>query len=400
MKILLSNKYYYPRGGGDIYMIELEKLLKEYGHEVANFSMQHPMNLRSEFTKYFPREVDLDQKEIISLLPSIIRPFGSKEVRDNFTRLLENFKPDIVHLNNIHSQISPVLTVLAQNHNIPVVWTLHDHKLLCPRYDCMRDNKPCELCFYSKHNVVRYRCMKNSFAASLMAYIEAIVWNKKRIGKSTNIFICPSMFLLKNMTKGGFNSEQLIPMSNFINDKKVGGATVGKKGYYCYVGRLSKEKGIETLLKAAAGLPQYILKVIGTGPLELALKAKYKRDNIEFMGFRNWDDLKIVLESSQCMVIPSECYENNPLSVVEALCLGTPVIGAEIGGIPELINPGRNGLTFETGNVIDLQNKIIQLFQDSGNYNYVKIANEAKAKFNSENYYQQVIKIYNQLIDS
>jgi len=397
MKILLSNKYYYPRGGSDIYMIELEKVLKENGHEVAVFSTHHPLNLESEFFKFFPGEIDLNNKHISNLIPSLQRPFGTAEVRVKFNRILKEFKPDIVHLNNIHSQISPIIMILAQNLNIPVVWTLHDHKLLCPRYDCMRNNKPCELCFTDKINVVRYRCMKGSFIASLIAYAEAIIWNREKISRSTNIFICPSSFLLNNMIKGGFKKEQLINLPNFIDEKKFPAVLVDKKNHYCFVGRLSPEKGIDTLLQAAVELPQYPLKVIGTGPMESELKSKYRSKHIEFLGFNKWEDLKEILGSSICMVYPSNCYENYPLSILESLCLGTPVIGANIGGIPESIDPGKNGLVFEPGNVLNLQNQIKQIFQSSVKYNYAVIAAEAQAKHKSSNYYNQIIAIYNKL---
>jgi glycosyltransferase involved in cell wall biosynthesis len=400
MKILLANKFYYPRGGSDIYMIELEKLLKENGHEVEVFSMQHPLNLKSGKSGFFPGEVDLNKKTLHNLTYSLLRPFGSKEVRRKYKQLLKEFKPDVVHLNNIHSHLSPILAVIAHRHKVPVVWALHDHKLLCPRYDCMRNNKPCELCFTHKYNVVRYRCMKNSLLASLIAYAEAIFWNKKIVSRSTDTFICPSTFLLNNMIKGGFDKNQLVVLNNFINLKKITGNNFVRQNYYCYVGRLSTEKGIKTLLKAARELPQHILKVIGTGPLENSLKEKYKEKHIEFLGFSEWNDLKEILGSSKVMVIPSECYENNPLSVIESLCLGTPVIGSNIGGIPELITPGKNGLIFETGNVSDLQNKISQIFQSALSFNYSEIEYKARNRFNSGNYYDQLINIYNKLIFS
>ena len=398
MKILLANKFYYPRGGSDIYMIELEKLLKDNGHEVAVFSMDHPLNLQSGTSEFFPDEIDLNNTKLSNLIPSLLRPFGSAEVRHKFDRLLLTFKPDIVHLNNIHSQLSPILSVLAKNHKIPVVWTLHDHKLLCPRYDCMRNNKPCELCFTQKYNVVKYRCMKNSLSASLVAYAEAVIWNRKKISYTTDIFICPSTFLFNNMIKGGFDKNKLAVLNNFIKDEKAEGNEFVNQNYYCYVGRLSTEKGVEVLLNAARKLPEYRLKVIGTGPLDKELKAKYACDHIEFLGFKHWEEMKAILENSVCMVLPSICYENNPLSIIESLCTGTPVIGSNIGGIPELINPGINGLVFEAGNVNDLIKKIDQLFKKSSEFNHYQIADEARTKFSSVRYYNRLIDIYNNML--
>ena len=399
MRILLANKFYYTRGGVEIYTIELEKLLKENGDDVGIFAMQHPLNMKSEFTSYFPSEIQVgNNKAIKGLIPLIFRPFGSTEVRKKFSQLIYNFKPDIIHLNNIHTQLSPILAKIAHNYKIPVVWTIHDHKLLCPRYDCTRDGKPCELCFYKKHNVIRYKCMKNSYIASVLAYFEAIVWSNRTLSRLTNIFICPSKFLMKNMIKGNFNPLQMISLPNFILDHKLTGYLVPRENYYCYIGRSSSEKGIETLLKAAIELPQFRLKIIGTGPMEDDLKERFKQAHIEFLGYKTWNDVKSVLAGSQFMVIPSECYENNPLSVIESLCLGTPVVGANIGGIPELIEPGVNGYTFEPGNIADLKMQIINTFNFANNFDNTAIASKARETFGSTNYYNQLMKIYNSLL--
>ncbi|HBC78663.1 MAG TPA: glycosyl transferase family 1 [Bacteroidales bacterium] len=398
MKILISNKYYYPRGGGEIYSIELEKLLIKNGHEVAVFAMEHSNNFESRYSRMFPSEIDINKKDFKNLILSIIRPFGSIGVRINFRRLIKSFKPDIVHLNNIHSQLSPVLAIIARREKIPVIWTLHDHKLLCPRYDCMRNENPCELCFQNKINVIRYRCIKGSLPASLIGYFESIVWNRRKLSKSTNLFLSPSTFLKDNMIKGGFNQKKLKVLHNFIMEDKLAEHISVKEGYYCYVGRLSKEKGIETLLKAAVELPQYNLKIIGTGPLEKDLKDRYSKPHIDFLGFKEWEQLKEILKGAKCMVIPSECYENNPLSIIESLCLGTPVIGAKIGGIPELIETGVNGYTFGNGDVRDLHSKIIKVYEGDDKFNYIGIAEKARAKFNSGYYYRQIFKIYSDLI--
>lgn len=397
MRILISNKFYYHRGGGDVYTLELEKLLRKNGHEVAVFSMQHPLNVPSKYSGYFPSEVDVNRKDFNNLFKFVIRPFGSLEVRKKFTALLKSFKPDIVHLNNIHSQLSPILAVIAKRHNIPVVWTLHDHKLLCPRYDCIRDQKPCELCFTDKFNVVRYKCMKNSAMASVVAYAEALAWNTKVLGNSTDAFICPSSFLKENMKKGGFAAGKLRVISNFILDEKLEDFHSEKGSYYCYVGRLSSEKGLVTLLEAASALPQFELRIIGTGPLEDELKAKYTGSNIKFEGFMKWTGLKDILGNSKFMVMPSECYENNPLSVIESLCLGTPVVGAKIGGIPELIDEGINGYSFISGNVEDLKEKISLMFNDSSLFDYKAISGAAREKYNSVRYYREVMKVYEEI---
>jgi len=396
MKILLVNKFYYPRGGDCICTIELEKLLIQQGHEVAVFSMQHPDNLPSEWSKYFPEEIDFSNPGKKNWIDFVFRPLGTNEVKRKFTQLIDDFDPDIVHLHNIHTQISPIVAKIAFERGIKVVWTLHDLKLLCPRYDCLRNGEQiCERCFISKKYVLKYSCMKNSLPASLLAYIEAVKWNKLKLEKYTHTFICPSQFMYEKMIQGGFRKDKLKVLCNFIDAEKIKNCEVEhhRKDYYCYVGRISGEKGIETLLQAAGQLP-YTLKVVGNGVLLDELRGKYVSDNIEFLGYRQWSSIKSIVSNARFIVIPSEWYENNPLSVLEAQCLGTPVLGANIGGIPELIND-ENGVLFNVADVTGLKEKIMMLFNDdSRGYNYEKIARDSKKQYSSENYYNQLMTIY------
>lgn len=387
MKILLSNKFYYRRGGDCIYMLNLEQLLKEHGHEVAVFAMDYPENLDTPWKKYFPSNMNK--------LMALTRPFGSQEVKRKFGRLLDDFNPDVVHINNVHTQLSPVIAELARKRCIRVVWTLHDYKLLCPRYDCLRDGKEiCEKCFGGDKTPCKiYRCMKGSRLASEVGYREAVMWNRERLEACTDLFICPSGFMAEKMAQGGFRKEKLKVLCNFIDTKKCRKDNYDKEDYYCYVGRLSHEKGVATLIEAAARLP-YRLKVIGGGPLseELKIKNEQLKGNVEFLGFRQWDDIKNIVGKARFTVIPSEWYENNPLSVIEAQCLGTPVLGARIGGIPELIDEGRNGMTFESGNTNDLTEKIKTMFEVK--FDYKGIADVAMKHYNAENYYKEIMKIY------
>ena len=387
MKILLSNKFYYRRGGDCIYMLNLEQLLKEHGHEVAVFAMDYPENLDTPWKKYFPSNMNK--------LMALTRPFGSQEVKRKFGRLLDDFNPDVVHINNVHTQLSPVIAELARKRCIRVVWTLHDYKLLCPRYDCLRDGKEiCEKCFGGDKTPCKiYRCMKGSRLASEVGYREAVMWNRERLEACTDLFICPSGFMAEKMAQGGFRKEKLKVLCNFIDTKKCRKDNYDKEDYYCYVGRLSHEKGVTTLIEAAARLP-YRLKVIGGGPLseELKIKNEQLKGNVEFLGFRQWDDIKDIVGKARFTVIPSEWYENNPLSVIEAQCLGTPVLGARIGGIPELIDEGRNGMTFESGNTNDLTEKIKTMFDVK--FDYKGIADVAMKHYNAENYYKEIMKIY------
>lgn len=387
MKILLSNKFYYRRGGDCIYMLNLEQLLKSHGHDVAVFAMDYPENIETPWKQYFPQNM--------SKLMAFTRPFGSAEVKTKFSRLLDDFKPDVVHLNNIHTQLSPVIAELAHKRGIKVVWTLHDYKLLCPRYDCMRNGTDiCELCFNGdKSNCKTYKCMKGSTLASIIGYKEAVKWNKRRLEACTDVFVCPSSFMAEKMVQGGFDKKKLITLCNFIDVDKCKKDEYSKEDYYCYVGRLSHEKGVNTLIEATKNLP-YKLKIIGEGPLSEELRAKSEKSkcNVEFLGHKQWNEIKSIVGKARFTVIPSEWYENNPLSVIEAQCLGTPVLGARIGGIPELITEGISGMTFERHNIDDLKIKIEQMFTSL--FDYRHIAETAQKRYDAESYYGRIIDIY------
>ena len=390
MKILLANKFYYRRGGDCIYMFNLELLLRKYGHEVAIFAMDYPDNLETPWRKYFPSEIKF--KPGLGMVEAFLRPFGTNEVKRKFCALLDEFKPDVVHLNNIHTQLSPIIAELAHKRGIKVVWTLHDLKLLCPRYDCLRNGKiACEECFMDKRKVLEYKCMKNSIVASFLAYKEAVSWNRERLERCTDIFICPSLFIANKMIQGGFDKTKMCTLCNFIDIEKTRKQEYNKLDYYCFIGRLSNEKGVVTLVKAASQLP-YKLKIIGEGPLMEELKILCKGTNIEFVGYKQWSEIKELLGRARFSVISSECNENNPLSVIEAQCLGTPVLGACIGGIPELIEEGKSGMLFKSRDIVDLKKKIEMMFAYT--FDYETLAKYSQERYSADTYCKQLMKVY------
>ena len=392
MKILLANKFYYRRGGDCIYMLNLEQLLKTHGHDVAVFAMDYPENIETVWKRYFPNEIKFTPG--VGMLETFMRMFGLGEVKRKFNFLLNDFKPDVVHLNNIHTQLSPVIARLAHKRRTKVIWTLHDYKLLCPRYDCLRNgNEVCEECFVDKHKVLEYKCMKNSNLASMLAYKEGMKWSRKKLEGYTDVFICPSQFMYNKMAQAGFDRKKMYTLCNFIDIERTRRDSYDKEDYYCFIGRLSFEKGIETLIEAARTLP-YHLKIIGGGPLADILKEKAKGANIEFTGYKEWPEIKEIVGKARFSVVPSEWYENNPLSVIEAQCLGTPVLGANIGGIPELIKEGVNGMCFESRNIMDLKNKIEKMF--ILNVDYKQLAKSSQIRYSSEKHYNELLELYQQ----
>ena len=391
MKILIVNKFYYYRGGDCTAVFSTEQLLRSKGHETAIFSVKHPQNVPSAWEQYFPENISFSSG-LSGKISAAIRIFHSREVSRKFKKILSDFKPDVVHLHNIHSYISPLVAKIAHKRGIRVVWTMHDYKLICPVYICLRENKLCEECFNNKRKVLDHKCMKNSYAASFLAWMEACCWNRKKLSGYTDIFISPSHFLKGKMIEGGYSSEQIQVLHNFLPKKMPVPAI--KNNYYCYVGRLSAEKGVDTLLESASQLP-YNLKIIGGGALFDSYKKKYRYEHIEFLGQMKPEELYPIVQKARFLAIPSVWYENNPFSVIEALCMGTPVLGSRIGGIPEMITEGEDGFLFTPGNITELRDKISDCFRlFSNSYNFLKIAEDAQNKFGEETFYNKLMKIY------
>jgi glycosyltransferase involved in cell wall biosynthesis len=389
MKILLVNKFYYPRGGDCVYTLNSERLLLQKDHEVAVFAMQYPENLPTPWSKYFPSEIKFSRGT--GMVEALLRPFGTKEVKQKFNALLDDFRPDVMHLNNIHSYLSPVIAEIAHKRGIRVVWTLHDYKLLCPRYDCLQNGKnSCEKCFTDKKQVMKNKCMKNSCIASSIAYWEALKWNRQRLEEYTDAFVCPSQFMKNKMMAGGFHSQKLHILCNFIDVGRMKGASHDREDYYCYIGRISPEKGVKTLIDAANQLP-YKLKIIGDGFLRKELEKKTK-EQIEFVGYKQWNEIKEIAGKARLMILPSEWYENNPLSAIESLCLGTPVLGANMGGIPEMIEEGKTGMLFKSGDAEDLKDQIQKMF--ATDFDYRAIAETSQTRYSGERHYGELMKIY------
>ncbi len=393
-RILLVNKFYYPRGGDCIVVLNTETMLRDNGLEAEVFAMEYTDNVKARYQSLFPAQVDFGGG-MGNKLRALKRTLGMGDVKAQFEAVLDEFKPDVVHLHNIHSYLSPVVGEMAHKRGIRVVWTLHDYKLLCPRYDCLLDAKPCERCFTgAKRNVITHKCMKGSLPASAVAWLEAVKWNRARLERNTDVFVCPSEFMADKMRQGGFDPAKIKVLNNFLDPVKleryqsIDIAATPRQDYYCYVGRLSQEKGIEDLLQVASRLP-YRLKVAGGGPLEDELRKKYADvPNIEFLGMLDAEGVVSVLTGAKLSVIPSQWYENNPLSVVESLCAGTPVAGAQIGGIPELIDSG-NGVTFQPFNQEALSTAITMSM--SRDWNHADIALKALARFSAANHLNTLI---------
>lgn len=394
-RILLVSKFYYTRGGAEVVAINMANDLAKRGYEIGVFTMDYPQNLSPE-NFYTASQVDFSGG-LIDKLKFAMRTMGYNGIKSSFKKALQEFNPDIVHLHNVHSYLSPAVVKLAKEYGCKVVWTLHDYKLACPAYSCLNRGRICEKCFTSKINVVKERCFKENLPASVLAYFEAVKWNVKKLQRYVDYFVCPSAFIKRQMLKAGLQEEKLKVVCNFVDPIKLDQLKRAeipdtRDDFYVYVGRLSEEKGVATLLKAAKDLP-YKLKLVGGGHLYDGFIAEYGNcDNIEFMGHQPAEKVAEILLSAKCLVLPSECYENNPLSVIEALCAGIPIVGANIGGIPELID-AECGETFESGNVEDMQKAITRVMAKE-KYDYNSIAKRSQERFSFETHFKQLKELY------
>lgn len=387
------------RGGAELVAINTRRLLMEHGHEVRVFAMQYPENLPAEGADTYPKEVK-PFGSLTDKLKAARRSLGMGDVRQAVRRALDEFTPDVVHIHNVHTYLSPLIAEEAHNRGIRVVWTLHDYKPICPTYSCRRpDGKICEECFHNPQAVLKYRCMKGSLSSSVMAWIEARRWNRQRLEGMIDTYIAPSAFMGQKLAEAGFDKSKIEVLCNFVDPDKLEALKdtpdtrqQSRKPYFCYIGRLSYEKGVETMLKATlkAGAT---LKVAGQGPLFEELKAKYGYySDIIFLGHLDAPQVAHLLKGSTASILPSEWYENNPLGVIESLSTGTPVIGSRMGGIPELIEEGRDGFTYPTFDVDALAQTMNKAL--SYNFDHKEIAHQADLRFNRATHYKRLLEIY------
>jgi glycosyltransferase involved in cell wall biosynthesis len=362
--LLSINNYYYRRGGAEVVFLEQNKILEKLAWKVTPFSMKHAKNDTTKWQNHFVNEIEYGadygwHHKFINAFKIIY----SWEAKNKLQSLIDTIEPDIAHLHNIYHHLSPSILPVLKRNGVPTVMTLHDLKLLCPSYLMLSPSGVCEKCKGGRiYNVVINKCMKQSLPLSSLIFTETLVHRISKIyQKNVDMFILPSKFYLNKFIEWGWEPNRLIHIPNFVDvDLLKPNYQPGK--YFVYFGRLSKEKGVKTLIHAA-NEANVELKVIGNGPLEEELKILVSSigANVTFLGFQTGEALHKVIRNARTVVLPSEWYENAPMSVMEAYALGKPVIGANIGGIPELIKENETGVTFESANIENLTHSLLQL---------------------------------------
>jgi glycosyltransferase involved in cell wall biosynthesis len=342
-------------------------MLTEENWQVVPFAMQHPQNIPSKYDQYFVEEIEYGkQYSFIRQIGNAQKVIYSFEARRKIRALAEQYRPDIAHAHNIYHHLSPAIFSVLKDMGIPTVLTLHDLKIACPAYKMLAPDGLCERCNGGGlKNVVLRSCVKGSVILSSIVYLEAVLHKLLRsYSHSVDKFVVPSKFYQDKFVEWGWPREKLIYIPNFIDTTSIEMAQ-GKCGRaFVYMGRLAPEKGVATFIEAIvmAGAEGWI---VGTGPEEAALKALAidKKARVRFVGHQDKTALFSLIRQARAVVLPSEWYENAPLSIMEAYALGVPVIGAAIGGIPEMITPDKTGLLFESGNAAALANAMAKMEQ-------------------------------------
>ncbi|WP_027182965.1 glycosyltransferase family 4 protein [Desulfovibrio inopinatus] len=364
MKILAINKYFYNKGGAETVFFQEREGLLEAGHSVVDFSMQHQDNSPSPYSEYFTRCIDYhDRLSFFQKINTAIRFVDSREAVKKISALILQEKPDIAHAHNIYHQLTPSIFPVLKKAGIPLVVTVHDAKLVCPNYVVFQHGEVCDACRKGGFGHVLWNDCQESFFKSTLMLVEALYHKWRKSYECVDLFLTPSAFYRDLIsTRIPKNKIQVLPNGVDLHSFTP---RYDHDGYMLYVGRLSREKGIETLLKAHQKLsPKPPLKIVGCGPLEATLRNQ--TGDVEFLGFLSGQSLYDTIRGAACVIVPSEWYENCSMVVLEAMSMGKLVIGSRIGGIPEQIEDGKTGMLFSPGDVHQLADCMASALESPG----------------------------------
>jgi len=402
MNVLLANKFFWLKGGSESVFFNEKGMLENSGHNVIPFSMKYPNNEDSQYSSYFVSEVDYSKPGIINKISSAFKIIYSIEARNKMASLLQDYNIDIAHFHIFQHQISPSVFGPLRDRNIPIILTLHDLKPICPNYKMYTNGHICEECKAKKfYNCFKNRCTKGSALGSMINTIELYFHYFMGYYQNVDKYIAVSKFYRDKMIDFGFPEDNIIYLPNYIDTSQYNFPVTDDR-YILYFGRLSEEKGLKTLIQAASLLPDVNFSIVGSGPLDDEIRSfaiKNKLSNVTFHGYKTGDELKRIVSACTCVVVPSEWYENCPMTILESFASSKPVIGSDIGGIPELIDQGVDGYIYEPANSELLSEVILSIWNNPDNAREMGVSgkNKIKKSFNYDSHYNALISIYNTL---
>ena len=389
MKIILVHNEYQEPGGEDVVFDQERHLLERAGHQVVVYRRS---NLELE---------DISLAQRVALAARIV---SSSDTQEEFTEMLAVEKPHLVHIHNTFVMVSPSVYLACADHGIPVVQTLHNYRLLCPAATLFRDGHRCQECMdHTLLRSVRHKCYRNSHLATasvalmLKVHRHRDTWNTK-----VDRYIALSNFARDKFVLGGLPAEKITVKPNFVDPDP--GADFGPGEYALFVGRLSPEKGLDTLLTAWENLGNKIpLMIVGDGGERARLENQATRKgltSVRFRGRLERKDTLAVLRKARFLVLPSACYENFPLTIAEAFACGTPVICSRMGAMEEIVQNGETGLHFAAGNAADLAEKIAWAWDHPQGLEDMRRAarREYEQKYSADRNYEMLTDIYRQVV--
>ncbi len=401
MKILIANKFFFRNGGSEAVLFQERDFLLQQGVEVVDFSMHDKRNHESRHAHYFVENQNYAApgRAAGNQAAAAFKLIHSFEAVTRIGDLIDAEKPDIVHCHNIYHQLTPSIIGAAKRRGVPVVLTLHDYKTVCPTYLRLREGRVCSDCLdHGVARVIANRCAQGSFGKSVLLYAEAVVQRLLGSYEMVDILLAPSRFMMESVSSRRFPKERMRLFYNGIDTRSVT-PSANEGGYILYFGRLSQEKGVRTLLEAHSMLRGKVdLVIAGTGPLEQNLKQEFP--HVRFLGHITGDALHRAIENSSVVIVPSECYENCPMSVLEAMAFGKPVIASNIGGIPELVVHGETGLLFEAGDKEMLHRHLSAIMNDAALRHEYGTAGRKRAEshFSTEKHNRDLMAVYTSLL--
>ncbi|WP_026513875.1 glycosyltransferase family 4 protein [Butyrivibrio sp. LB2008] len=405
MRILMVNKFLYPNGGSETYIFKLGEALIKMGHEVQYFGMEHKGRCVGNAVGAYTSDMDFHGGSKLSKLTYPIKTIYSTEARKKIRLVLDDFKPDVVHLNNFNYQLTPsvILEVVKwrkeNSRECKIFFTAHDYQLLCPNhmFNNPKTHENCEKCVGGHFaNCVKGRCIHGSAAKSAVGAMEAVFWKIKGTYKYIDKIICCSEFMKTKMDTNPVFAGKTVAMHNFITHAEKGPTDDKQAGdrYVLYFGRFSWEKGVRTLIDACKELPD--IRFIFAGNGEYAEEIE-KLSNCKNVGFKTGDELDRIIRNAEFTVCPSECYENCPFSVMESQERLVPVIGANIGGIPELVEDGKTGRLFTSGDSKELKEVIRKLWENSEELDRYREKLKELNRLDADEYAEELIAIVNEI---
>lgn len=397
MKVLLVNKFHYMKGGSERYYFTLAEAFEKKGHEVVFFAMKDEKNLPCKTEEFFVSNASVGGG-IKSKINMVLHIAYSKEAYKKMRALLKKENPDLVVLNLVHKQItcSIIDAIKDFNPSLPIYWTMHDLIAVCPSYTMLNGKgEICEKCLDGnfKH-CAENKCIKGSSLMSKLSVYEANTIRKKGWYDKVDKFICPSDFYRKKLQGAGFTKSEIVWMRNPLPTTTAYELNDHDDGYVLYFGRLTREKGVKTLIDAVANT-DCVLKILGTGPIEQDLKdyvTNRELTNVTFEGFKQGKELTEFVKNARVIVLPSEWYENGPYSAMEAMALGKPLIVSNNGGLPELVEDGKNGFIYSDFDGLKKSiEKINALSKEEYSEFCLNSLEKAKKYFNPDSYVDELI---------